>query len=115
MHARSSPLSERPISQLESLIAASLRERREQLGLSQRDLAHALAEFNIPASRSIINKYERGPGTKGSKISFVAGRALGIILFQSETGLIDSVDIEDSDDSNPQNHPPDISKPPNPL
>ncbi|MEQ8391286.1 MAG: hypothetical protein RIB30_09870 [Thalassospira sp.] len=114
MQKRSGPLAELPIGLLESLMAASLRDRREKLGMSQRDLASALARFDVPASRSIINKYEMGPGKEGSRISFAAGRALGIILFQDETGLLDSIDANqgDSVESNENRSPSSPSEPP---
>lgn len=114
MQQRSGPLAELPIGQLESRMAASLRDRREKLGMSQRDLATALARFDVPASRSIINKYELGPGKQGSRISFDAGRALGIILFENETGLLDSINANqgDSVESNEDMSPSSPSEPP---
>lgn len=87
-----SPLHELPIPTIERAVAHHLRSRREKLKISQRQLAKSLATFGIPSSRSLINKYEQGPGNGGSKLSLTATRALGLILYGEETGLLDSLD-----------------------
>lgn len=92
MSERESLLSDLPVQEIENRIAGLLRQRREELGLSQRDLAATLAEFNVPASRSLVNKYELGPRNAGSKLSFIAARALGLVLLNDESGLLKTLD-----------------------
>lgn len=95
MHSRHSPLQVLEIASIERAAACQLRRRREDLQLSQRQLARMLGSYGIPSSRSLINKYELGPGNGGSKMSLTAARAFGIILFGRETGLLDSLDSEE--------------------
>lgn len=95
MSDQRSPLHELPIPTIERAVAHHLRSRRQKLKISQRQLAKSLATFGIPSSRSLINKYEQGPGNGGSKLSLTATRALGLILYGEETGLLDSVESEE--------------------
>lgn len=101
MPSRHSPLQDLEIASIEQAAAAQLRQRREDLKLSQRQLARMLDTFDIPSSRSLINKYELGPGKGGSKMSLMAARAFGLILYGSESGLLDSLDSGDSGSNTP--------------
>ena len=97
MQSSHSPLQDLDIPMLELAASYHLRSRREELKMSQRELARQLAAYDIPSSRSLINKYEIGPGKGGSKMTLAAARAFGIILFGRETGLLDSLDSVEFD------------------
>ncbi|RCK43228.1 helix-turn-helix transcriptional regulator [Thalassospira profundimaris] len=111
MQTRQRALRGLSITRIEQLVADQIRRRRIALEMSQEQLARALDPFGIRITRSVIHKYEQGPGKTGAGLSMTMSRALGLVLFQSETGLLDSLQatpeesIPDSTDSAPSTTP----------
>ncbi|RCK37243.1 helix-turn-helix transcriptional regulator [Thalassospira xiamenensis] len=85
------------ITGIEQLVADQIRRRRVALEMSQEQLAQALEPYGIKVTRSVVQKYEQGPGTTGAGLSMMISRALGLILYQSETGLLESLAIPPAD------------------
>lgn len=104
MEGKSQALGRLSIEEIEQLVADQIRRRRVALQMSQEQLARELETYGIKVTRSVIHKYEQGPGPTGAGLSMKISRALGLILFQSETGLLESIsgafaDSTDSDES----------------